>query len=354
MPAKRVLITGVGTFLGAAVARSLRESGEVSHVTGVDVVEPSFDVADMEFIRADIRTPLVRKVLASADVDAVVHTALVSQSRLGGRSAQKERNVIGTLQLLAACQKIEGLRKVVVRSSTAVYGIEPGGPSILRESASVEGEPLSGYSRDLVEAETYARDFGRRRPDVSLTILRMTNTVGPEGMSNMSQFFSLPFIPTPLGYDPRLQLVHEDDAIEVLKRAVLEDHPGVFNVAADGVMYLSQAVRLARRLPLPIAAPIAPVVAGVLRRSGVVDFPSDQMNLIVHGRVVDNQRLKEIFGYRPRYSTLEAFRDFLSSSEARSSNAVTDWERWIYETLAGAAASRRRMQPTGPRAIGNA
>jgi UDP-glucose 4-epimerase len=330
---RRVLITGVASFLGSALAKALESSNEISYIAGVDLSEPALDLNRTEFIKADIRNPLIRRVLVSSEVDTVVHTGLASTpSRIGGRVAQKERNVIGTLQLLAAAQRIERLRKVIVRSSTAVYGIDASAPSILSEDWSSRLQPERGYSSDVVEAETYARDLTRRRKDVEVTILRMTNIVGPTADTNMTQFFSLPAIPTALGFDPRLQLLHEDDAIEVLMRAVLEEHPGIFNVAADGVIYLSQAIRLARRLPVPIVAPLIQIVGDALRSTGMVDFPTDQMNLIVHGKVVDNTRLKTVFGYEPKFSTLEAFKDFIAarSSTARGPKALTDWEAGLY------------------------
>jgi UDP-glucose 4-epimerase len=336
MASRRVLITGISSFLGSALAQALEPSAEISYLAGVDVKEPSVDLKRTEFIKADIRNPLIRRALVSSEIDTVVHTAIVSTpSGVGGRIAQKERNVIGTMQLLAACQRSERVKKLIVRSSTAVYGIEPGAPSLLTEDWSSRLQPERGYSSDIVEAETYARDFGRRRPDVDVTILRMTNIVGPRADTNMTQFFSLPAIPTALGFDPRLQLLHEDDALETLRRAVLEEHPGVFNVAADGVIYLSQAIRLARRIPVPILLPVAQAVADMLRSTGLVDFSADQVNLVLHGRVVDNTRLKEAFGYEPQFSTLEAFQDFASArrQSVRGPRVFADWEAGLYSFI---------------------
>ncbi|MGH2811900.1 MAG: NAD-dependent epimerase/dehydratase family protein [Actinomycetota bacterium] len=348
--AGRVLITSVSSFLGSSLAKALEDSTDVSYIAGVDVGEPPAELERTEFIKADIRNPLIRRVLASTEVDTVVHTGVLSTaSGLSGRVAQRERNVIGTLQLLAACQRIEGLSKLVVRSSTAVYGIEPGAPSVLPESWSGNSHPEGGYFRDVVEAETYARDFARRRPDVEVTVLRMANVIGPRAESNMTQFFSLPLVPTALGFDPRLQLIHEDDAIEVLKKAVLESHPGVFNAAADGIMYLSQAIRIARRLPLPILSPVARLVGDAFRAAGLVDFPQDQLSLLVHGRVVDNSRLKERFGYVPKYSTPEAFRNFVETRRQTTlgPSPIAQLEKGVYDLLV-TAASRASGRPEAP------
>ena len=89
-----------------------------------------------EFVRADIRNPLIAKVIASADVDTVVHMNVIATPLgAGGRTAMKEINVIGTMQLLAACQKAPSMRKLVVKSTTAVYGSSPRDPALFTEDA---------------------------------------------------------------------------------------------------------------------------------------------------------------------------------------------------------------------------
>ncbi len=336
--ARRVLVTGASGFLGRDLVRSLETEKGVEYIAAVDT-KPIGGFDKAELIRADIASPLIQRVIASTGVDTVVHADLTSSPlSVGGRSAQKERNVIGTMQLLGACQRVEAVEKVVVRSSTAVYGNDSSDPSILREDWSNLSE-ASGYSKDLADAETFARDFGRRRSRVKLTILRFANVMGPTAETSMTQLFSLPLIPTALGFDPRLQLLHEHDAVRVLRKSVVEDHPGVFNVAADGVLYLSQAIRLARRLPLPVVTPLGTIAGDVLRRFGVIDFPTDQTALLVHGRVVDTQRLKEVFGYEPVYTTRDALVSFLESPRASRSSALKDWQKELYEFAAARFAA---------------
>jgi hypothetical protein len=73
--------------------------------------------------------------------------------------------------------------------------------------------PKHGFAKDATEIEGYARAFGRRRKDVDLTILRFANFVGGRMDSAFHAMFTLPVIPTTLGFDPRLQFCHEEDAI---------------------------------------------------------------------------------------------------------------------------------------------
>ena len=139
----------------------------------------------------------------------------------------KELNVIGTMQLLAACQNAASVRRLVVKSSTAVYGASPRDPAVFTEATSAKAVPRSGYAKDCAEVEGYVRGFSRRRPDVTVTMFRFANFIGPTVETSLTRYLSLPVVPTALGFDPRLQLIHEDDAIEILRRACATDRSGV-------------------------------------------------------------------------------------------------------------------------------
>jgi UDP-glucose 4-epimerase len=240
------------------------------------------------------------------------------------------------MQLLAACGKSESVRRVVVKSTTAVYGASPRDPAIFTEDMPAKSLPGSGYAKDAVEVEGYVRGFVRRRPDVAVTTLRFANFVGPFIDTPLTRYFQLPVVPTAFGFDPRLQLVHETDAIEVLRLAATEDRPGTFNVAGDGVLLLSQAIRRAGKLAVPVPVPTVALVGRTIRRSGVVDFSPEQTQFLNFGRVVSNQRLKEDFGYRPAYDTAAAFDTLLTGrpiGKLISPDLVADAERRLARLL---------------------
>jgi UDP-glucose 4-epimerase len=278
----------------------------------VDLDEPEVDLERTEFVRADVRNPLILKVLERTEVDTLVHLSIIATpTRVGGRSAMKEINVIGSLQLFAAAQRVSTLRKLVMKSTTAVYGASPQDPATFTEEVPAHAVPKHGYAKDVVEVARAARDFGRRRPDVCLSILRFANFMGSQIETPLTRYLSLPVVPTALGYDPRIQLVHEDDAVEVLRRATREDHPGIFNVAGDGVLLLSQAIRRCGKVAVPVPLPLANVAAALVRRFGRIDFPADQVPLLIYGRVVGTERLKRTFGYAPVYTTEAALEEFI-------------------------------------------
>ncbi|MGB8020204.1 MAG: NAD-dependent epimerase/dehydratase family protein [Candidatus Nanopelagicales bacterium] len=310
--ARVVLVTGVSRYLGGRMARLLTDDPAVERVIGVDVVTPAGDIGRADFVRADIRKPIIAKVIATAGVDTVVHMGVIATPRqAGGRAPMKEINVIGTMQLLAACQKSGSVSRLVVKSSSSVYGAGSTDPALFTEDMQPRHAPTSGWAKDCVEVESYVRGLARRRPDMAVTTLRFANFIGPTANTPMAQYFSLPVVPTVLGYDARLQLVHEDDGLEVIRMAAVADHPGTYNVAGDGVLSLSQAIRRAGRVPVPVVLPLVGVVGRLVRRGGFADFSPEQIRLLTHGRAMDTSRLKARFGFTPRYSTEAAFDDFV-------------------------------------------
>jgi UDP-glucose 4-epimerase len=315
-------VTGVSRFIGANLASRLAADPAIERVLGVDTVPPPRELlrgmGRAEFVRADIRNPLIAKVIRGAGVDTVIHTSLsASPAQSGGRTAMKEMNVIGTMQLLAACQRSASVRKLVLKSTTAVYGSSSRDPAIFTESMAPKALPAGGYAKDAAEIEGYVRGFGRRRPDVSVSVLRLANVVGPRVDTALTRYFSLPVVPTVLGYDARMQLLHSEDALAALEMAARLDRPGVFNVGGNGVLLLSQAIRRAGRVPLSLPSAMVGPASRFFRGTRLLDFTPDQMRFLNFGRVVDTRRLREEFGFTPRWTTVQAFDDFVQGRQLR-------------------------------------
>lgn len=306
-----VLVTGVSRDLGRRFAREAAADPAIDRVIGVDVVPPRGDIGEMSFVRADIRNPVIAKVIAKEDVDTVVHMSVIATpGSAGGRGTMKELNVIGTMQLLAACQRAPGLEHLVVKSTGTVYGASSRDPAMFTEDMHPKKLPRSGYAKDVYEIEGYVRGFARRRPDVRVTMLRCANVIGPHVSSPMTSYFKLPVIPRVLGFDPRLQFLHQDDLFGVLKHSVTHEQQGTFNVAGDGVMLLSQAVRMLGKPSLPLPSPAVGGLGQALRSTRMLDFSPEQLAVLTFGRGMDTTRMRSELGFEPTYTTLEAFTDF--------------------------------------------
>jgi UDP-glucose 4-epimerase len=341
-PPRVVLITGAARPLGAQLAARLALDPRIEQIIGIDAVPPDAAAAAIlpprvTFVQADIRTAEPAKILITSGAQAVVHLAIVSAADgyPGGRTAMKEQNVIGTMQLLAACQQAPALEKLVIRSSTAAYGASFRDPAVFTESTEPREVPRGGFARDVLDVEGYVRGFRRRRPDIASTVLRFAPFIGEMANTTLTRYFAQPIVPTVLGRDPRLQFVHVDDAMEILYRAVAEAHPGTFNVAGPGTITLSQAVRRAGRIAMPVLEPGMSALAGFAKGIAPRGFSLDQLDLFVHGRVVDTSRLVTEFDFEPR-STATAFADFLRGNATGTllpRESVQAAERTILEQI---------------------
>lgn len=335
---RRVLVTGVANDLGTMVAAELEQREDIEEVIAVDTAEPQRPLVRTEFVRADRRNPLVARIIESSAVDTIVHLGThTGPSHSGGRSRMKELNVVGAMQLFAAAQASEHVRRVVLKSSTAVYGTGPRLPAVLTEDDVPDREPEDGWSRDAREVERAATTMTQRRPDIDLVVLRFANFLGARLNSVFASFFTLPVVPSVLGHDPRLQFVHERDAVGVLEHAAVGGPAGAYNVAAPGVLYLSQCIRLAGRVPAPVPGPLAGLVGALVRRTGRVDFTPEQLRFLQFGRVVDTTRLSEVLGYEPAFGVREAFEDFVARRRITGlldRDEIGRWERDLYDFIA--------------------
>jgi len=296
---RRVLVTGVSNPLGAEVARRL--APEVTQLFGCDIADPISAQEEMDFVHADTRLTVIGKLIRQLRVDTVVHLAVSIDSPREDRAIH-ETDVIGTMNVLVGCAApSSAVRRVVVKSSQAIYGAGPNDPSFFVEDMINFEKVASGVTRDLMEMEQLVGEYVLRN-EGSVTVLRLGWRV-TEGTS-LARYLSLPIVPTFAGYDPRLQFLHEDDAVEAIVRATLGHHPGVFNVAGDGVILLSQAIGIMGGTPAPLLPPYGKWVSRLgLRVLAGVDLPAHLADMVAFGSVMDCTRAHRELGWKPSHTS---------------------------------------------------
>ena len=326
----RVLVTGVSNPLGAEVARRL--STQVPYLFGCDVVDPLVAIEEMDFVHADTRLSVIGKLIRRLRIDTLVHLAVMVDSPREVRSIH-ETDVIGTMNVLVGCSAPSSpVRRLVVKSSAAIYGASPSDPSFFSEDMTNWDRPASGVTRDLLEMEQLVTEFALRNERTDVTVLRLGLRVS-DGTS-LARYLSLPIVPTFAGFDPRLQLLHEQDAAEAIVRATLDGHPGTFNVAGDGVVLLSQAIAIMGGRPIPVLPPYGKWFSrlGVRMLAGV-DVPAHLADVLMYGVVMDCSRLVSEFGWRPSHSSRQAMDAFAQGKYAEVIDAPSppqEYELQVY------------------------
>jgi UDP-glucose 4-epimerase len=257
-----------------------------------------------------------------------------------------EANVIGTMNILAACGGPHTpVRKVVFKSSAHYYGCERDDPAFFTESMRRPHPPRTRLESDIVEAEKAVAGFAERNPDVTVTVLRFCNALGPDQRTTHTTLFGLPAIPSILGFDPRYQFIHEEDLVGVLRFAAERDLPGIYNAAGDGVLALSEVASLLGRPLAPVLPPWGTSLGATALRFAGIRVPSEVLNQLRYGRGMDNRKLKGAgynFGFTSREAVLKHAEATRVRSLRRDQGEPYRYEREVEEFLRWSPSVRRK------------
>ena len=316
---KAVAVIGGSRYLGAHLVGALLREPTIERVIAIDSSKPSAQfrrrMGDAEFVRLDPQSPRMQAVLREKNVDTIVHAGLQHNDFApGGRAAVKESNIMGSMHMMAAAGRATSVKRFVLLSSTSVYGSSMLDPALFSEDMAAKRSPGGGIPRDYLSVEGYARGMNRKRPDIEVTILRVPAILGLPEPTVFGELLQPSITPVLGGFDPRLQLLHPQDALEALVLATMRGPGGTFNIAGDGLVTLSQAVRRAGHIAIPVLPPFFRVAAGIFTGEGLKKIGSSQIEYLKYGRGVDNRRMREVFGFSPRYSTSQALAAYIKDS----------------------------------------
>ncbi len=319
---KRVLITGLGTFWGSRLAQALEADPNVDVIVGLDRNAPDVPLARTEYVRSDESYSILSRIVKAARIDTIVHTFLVMDSTQMSSRQIHEINVIGTMNLFAAASaSASTVRNVVVKSSTLVYGAHPKDPVWFSEETRRAAGPVQMVERSLLEVESYVRDFAVDNPQIVVAMLRFSNVLGPDITTPLAKALDLPLVPRMFGFDPRFQFVHETDVVRAILFVLEREIQGTFNVAGDGLLPWSEVAALCGKRTIPLSPWGLGLLSAPIRRLGI-ELPPELIDLLRHGRGVDNRRLKQR-GFAYNFTSAETVTDFVGSLRVGAMTAAT-------------------------------
>jgi UDP-glucose 4-epimerase len=313
-PERRVVaVTGARSFIGAEVLKRLEEDRRYVKLLAFDLRKPDFPLDKTQFYKIDLTLPTadadMAAILENEGVDTLLHAAFLSAPTHAAAWAH-ELEDIGTMHVLNACAQAR-VRKLLLSSTTLVYGAHPVNPNFLTESHELRGHPRSRFVNDKVSAEKQVRRFRAENPETVVTVLRPAPTLGPRIQNFVTRFFSRPVVPVMMGYDPLMQFVHEEDVVDAFKRAIDEDFPGEFNIVGDGVLPYSTVRALMGKLPLPLPHFLARPISQALWSTQVMDTPPTFLQFFRFMCVADGRKARQVMSFRPRYDIKATINDFL-------------------------------------------
>jgi UDP-glucose 4-epimerase len=241
--------------------------------------------------------------MLEVEPDTIMHLQSVHHTAEEGKNTGADERVVGALALFGAIDRLDSVRSVIVKSDTAFYGSSPRNPSVMKETTRPQGTP-SKFQRDLTEMEHFVTDVAKRHTHVTYTILRFAPIFGRNVGNPLSRYLNLKFVPTMMGFDPRIQLTHEDDGVAALEHALDADVEGTFNVAGGGQIYLSRLLRLGNRIPQPLPGRLYDSALKGLARANI-SVPDHLRAFLKNGRVVDTTLMRSTLGFHPEHTCRE-------------------------------------------------
>jgi UDP-glucose 4-epimerase len=300
---RTVLVTGIAGNLGRALAKILHTE---TRVVGIDRRPFAGKPKDIEHFQVDLRKAKVEEAFRHHRIDALIHMGIMHDPRMPFTEAHSF-NVVGTQKILDLCVR-HGVKKVVVLSSANVYGPRPDNSNFLPEETPLMGADRYSDVRDLIELDMYAQSFMWKHPQLETVILRPVNIVGPTVRNAPSNYLRLETPLTVLGFDPMVQLIHEEDVCRALALALKPGLRGVFNVTGPGEVPLSATLRELGRRSIPVPHLL---VRGLVRRAfeaRLTGFPPEEVDHIQYLCVVDGSRFAREAGWSPAYALRETIR----------------------------------------------
>jgi UDP-glucose 4-epimerase len=300
---QRVLITGIAGGMGRLVARHLLATGHT--VFGIDERPWHGHPEGIDVHLCDLRKRRAEDVFRTRRPEIVMHLAATRPSEL---SMRYQRNFDVAGHLFEYVERY-GVKKVVFSSRAVVYGALPDHPQFLTEDAPPFAAGTYPELADAVAADLFAQGQIWRRPETETVLLRPVNAIGPTTDGILNRYLRVQRVPTILGFDPMMQVIHEDDLATAFELAMGPGVRGVFNVTGPGEIPLSVLIDElgGTRVPLPFG-----VAKRLLGRFGFPRIPPGALDFLRYSSTVDGGRFRAATGFVPRFdlkATLTSVRE---------------------------------------------
>jgi UDP-glucose 4-epimerase len=317
---KRILITGISGYLGNRLAESLAGRDEVGLIVGVDVAPMKKEYRNVVFHKTDIRSPEIAAIMKDSQIDTVLHLAFVVKP-IHNKKLMHDIDVNGTRNVLEGALS-SGVKHVVAISSTLAYGAHRDNPLELTEDHPLRGNENYPYGHNKALVDVMMQEFAKNHPEMTITILRPCTVFGPSVDNYVSRMLFMPVVVSIIGYDPDVQLVHEDDFVNACLCAMDKKIPGAFNIAGDGALCTSAIASLIGTTVIPLPKWTIYPLLEVLWRLHLpgIEVNRGYLDYIRYPFVASTLRAKRELGFKPKHTALETLEQTIRSRKKKGSS----------------------------------
>jgi UDP-glucose 4-epimerase len=300
---RTVLITGAAGMVGRALPQELQGC----RIIASDLAPPKDLPEGAEFCRMDVTTDDPARVIGEVKPDVIVHLAsIVTPPKGSGRDFAYAVDVEGTRKVLLAAVA-NGVGRIVVTSSGAAYGYHVDNPVPLKETDSLRGNPEFAYSDHKRQVEEMLADYRKSAPQLEQVVLRVGTVLGEGTENQITALFHRPRLLAVAGSESPFVFIWTRDLARILARAAMEGPAGVFNVAGDGAMGVSDLARVLNKPVLRLPPWALKAALAVAKPLGLTQYGPEQVRFLQYRPVLDNSALKQDFGYTPELTSAEVF-----------------------------------------------
>lgn len=321
---KSIVLIGPRGFKGSNILKRLEADPKYKKVIAIDRIKPDIPLKKTKFYKLDLTEALadvsLAEILKKENCDTLIHTAFPIAPPHNSSYAH-ELVAIGSYYIFNACDAAK-VRKVVMCTTTDVYGAFPLNPNYLTEDMPTKGHTQSRFLADKVDAEKQALRYQKKHPKRIVSILRPCTILGPTIHSYKTRYLKRPVITTMLGFDPLMQFVHEQDVIDALQVLVDQDHTGIYNLAGDGVLPLSRVIEICGKVNLRLPQFGFKTMVQTLWTLEISPAPASHVNFLRYLCVADNSKIKEKLNFSPKYTSKETLLSFVGAERLRQVNVL--------------------------------
>ncbi len=321
----KIAIIGTSGIHGSNILRMLEEDKTIKSIIAIDCRKPPFQTKKTKFYKLDLTETLadvsLAEILTKEKCDTVIHCAF-PMTPPKNQAFAHELISIGTMYVFNACAEAR-VRKIILASTTDVYGAFPFNPNFLEEDVhQPKGDRQSPFLADKIDAEKQALRYAKKHPESIVTILRFATILGPTVQSYKTRFLRRPFVTTMMGFDPLLQFIHEEDVLKAFQLAIIKDAPGIFNIVGDGVLPLSRVIKIIGKIRVALPQIGFKTMVQLLWSLDLAPAPASHVNFLRYLCIADGSKAKKQLGFVPRFSTKEALLSFVGAERLREINLI--------------------------------